>query len=104
MTFYDALLMKGCGGYDGIGIVLDRSFGLVGYDADACIKGGAISESARKHIAVLSSYTETSSSGTGIHVLVRGELPPGRPKARRSRDVFRPALLRRYGEPRDRHA
>jgi len=92
MTFDAALLMMGRGGYDGIGIVLDRSFGLVGYDADACINDGIISDTARNHIAVLNSYTETSVSGTGIHVLVRGELPPGR----RMRDGFEMYSDRRF--------
>jgi putative DNA primase/helicase len=80
MTFDAALQMIRRGGYDGIGIVLDRSFGLVGYDADVCINGGTISETARKHIAARNSYTEISLSGSGLHVLARGELPPGRRK------------------------
>ena len=32
----------------------------------------------RPSCSELASYTETSPSGTGVHVLVHGELPPGR--------------------------
>jgi predicted transcriptional regulator len=75
MTFEGALTMLHRGDYDGIGIVIDRRFGIVGYDADSCIANGTISETAREHIATLSTYTEESFSGTGIHCLAYGTLP-----------------------------
>jgi len=75
MPFETALQMMRRGGYDGVGIALDKRFGLVGYDADSCIVDGALSEEARQHVATLNSYTEVSLSGTGIHVLARGDLP-----------------------------
>jgi hypothetical protein len=75
MTFEAAIRMMCRGGYDGIGIVLDERFGLVGYDADSCVVDGVISETVKRHVAMLDSYTEMSFSGTGIHVLARGQLP-----------------------------
>src|SRR5450755_1131346 len=76
MTFEDALTMLRRGQYDGLGIVIDRRFRIVGYDADSCISTGTISETAREHSATLSTYTEESLSGTGIHCLAYGTLPP----------------------------
>ena len=76
MTFEGARTMLRRGDYDGIGIVIDRRFGIVGYDADECIADGAISATAREHIAILNTYSEQSFSGTGIHCLAYGTLPP----------------------------
>jgi putative DNA primase/helicase len=76
MTFEDAYTMLCRGKYDGLGVVLDRQFGIVGYDADSCISNGTISGTARQHIATLNSYTEESLSGTGVHCLAYGTLPP----------------------------
>ena len=76
MTFESARSMLRRGDYDGIGIVIDRRLGIVGYDADACISNGTISATAREHIAALNTYTEESLSGTGIHCLAYGTLPP----------------------------
>jgi hypothetical protein len=75
MTFEAAIRMMCRGGYDGIGIVLDERFGLVGYDADSCVVDGIVAESVRRDVAMFDSYTEISFSGTGIHVLARGQLP-----------------------------
>jgi putative DNA primase/helicase len=75
MTFRAAVTMLRRGDYDGLGIVIDRRFGIVGYDADSCIANGTISETAREHIATLNTYTEESLSGAGIHCLAYGTLP-----------------------------
>jgi len=65
---------------DGVGFVFDPEAGIVGVDLDNC--RGADSEEIEKWAADivdrLNSYTEISPSGTGIHVLIKGELPPGR--------------------------
>jgi len=92
MTFDTAWTMLRRGGYDGLGIVLDRRLGIVGYDADSCISNGAISEAARQHIGILNTYTEESLSGTGIHCLAYGTLPA---KGRRS-DGFEMYSDRRF--------
>lgn len=56
------------GGYDGIGIFIDRSFSAV--DIDHCIKNGEISDLAKAIIDRFDSYTETSPSGKGIRILM----------------------------------
>jgi putative DNA primase/helicase len=69
MTFEAAETMRRRGTYDGLGIVIDHRFGIVGYDADSCISDGAISSIAREHIAALNTDTEVSLSGAGLHCL-----------------------------------
>lgn len=66
------------GAVDGVGIVLGD--GLVGVDFDNCIDPvtGEIDPEVYDLIVELDSYTEVSPSGNGLHVLVRGALPPGR--------------------------
>ena len=67
---------------DGVGIVLgsmgDRT--LTGVDLDKCRdpRTGRIDSDAQAIVAELASYTEVSPSGTGVHILVYGDLPPGR--------------------------
>ena len=77
-TFSDALAACEGGGFSGIGFVLGDGF--VGVDLDACRdrETGDLDPWARDIIDALNSYTELSPSGTGVHVLCRGELPPGR--------------------------
>ena len=67
----------------GIGIVLDGSDDLVGIDLDHCV---TTNESGKPQIEqrgidiakLLKSYTEISPSGTGLRILCRGTLPPGK--------------------------
>lgn len=61
----------------GAGIVLGG--GLVGVDLDGCcnLETGAIDDDALAIVRALDSYTEKSPSGTGLHIIVRGALPPG---------------------------
>ena len=92
MTFQAAYTMLARGRFDGLGIVIDSRFGIVGYDADSCISNGTISVTAREHIATLNSYTEESFSGTGLHCLAYGAL---RPKGRKS-DRFEMYCDRRF--------
>jgi len=63
---------------DGVGVVLGD--GLAGVDLDDCRdpQTGAITGGAQGVIQALNSYTEASPSGKGIHILVKGTLPPGR--------------------------
>jgi len=67
-------------GYDGIGFVFTPEDDLCGVDLDKCLdpETGELEGWAQEVIEELDSYTEISPSGTGVHVLVRGELPAGR--------------------------
>jgi putative DNA primase/helicase len=63
---------------DGIGFVFTASDPFCGVDLDACVdpKTGEIASWANEIVGELDSYTEFSPSGTGLHVLLRTELPP----------------------------
>src|SRR5918998_1633274 len=67
------------GAYDGIGFVFSASDPFCGVDLDACVRPetGEVESWAMSIIEELDSYTEISPSGTGLHVIVRAELPPG---------------------------
>jgi hypothetical protein len=67
-------------GYGGIGFVFTPEDDLCGVDLDGCLdlETGEIEPWAWEVIEELDSYTEISPSGTGVHILVRGELPEGR--------------------------
>ena len=67
-------------GYDGIGFVFTAEDDLCGVDLDGCLdpETGEIESWAQEVIEELNSYTEVSPSGTGVHILIRGELPAGR--------------------------
>lgn len=73
----DAIAAYEDGKGDGAGVVLGD--GLVGVDLDGCRDPltGAITGEAQAIIDALDSYTEISPSGTGVHILLRGALPPG---------------------------
>jgi hypothetical protein len=60
---------------DGIGYALMSSDNIVGFDLDNCRNPdtGQVAEWAEDIIAQLSSYTETTVSGTGLRVFVRGK-------------------------------
>jgi len=62
-----------------IGFVLTNS-GFTVIDLDHCHDPdtGIIAEWAWVIIGRLNSYTEISVSGTGVHIIIRGQLPPGR--------------------------
>src|SRR5215204_5125587 len=67
-------------GYGGIGFVFTAKDDLCGIDLDGCLdpQTREIEDWAQEIIGELDSYAEISPSGTGVHVLVRGALPPGR--------------------------
>ena len=77
-SFDEALAALAEGSYDGLGFQLTPPF--VGVDLDGCREPetGFIDDGAQAIIEQLDSYTEVSPSGRGIHILVTGELPPGR--------------------------
>lgn len=66
------------GGYDGIG--LEFGNGFAGVDLDHCrdSETGELQAWAADVIAHLDSYTELSPSESGVHIIVKGTLPPGR--------------------------
>ena len=70
------------GDVDGVGIVLGTTGDqtLTGIDIDRCRdpESGRITPDAQAIIDEVNSYTEISPSGTGVHLLVYGDLPPGR--------------------------
>lgn len=64
--------------HDGIGYVFAPDDPFVGVDLDSCLDAGGIPQPwAQAIIDQLESYTEASPSGSGVHIIVRGELPPG---------------------------
>ena len=75
-TYADALARFNSDSVDGIGFQLGDSY--VGIDLDRCRnpKTGEIESQATEIIGRLSSYAEISPSGTGIHILTKGILPP----------------------------
>ncbi len=72
----EALVKYRAKGVDGIGIELGD--GLCGIDIDHCVdEHGTVSPQARDVIKVMDSYTESSVSGTGIHIIFEGAIPDG---------------------------
>lgn len=65
------------GNFNGVGFMFSAYDPYAGVDFDKCITNGVIDAEKLSHIELLDSYTERSQSGTGIHVIVRGLLPPG---------------------------
>jgi len=83
---------------DGVGFVFTDDDPIVGVDLDDCRdpETGDVDDAALDIIKRLDSYTEVSPSGTGYHVLIRGELPEGGIAAGASncttRHAFSPSL------------
>lgn len=74
---------------DGVGFVFTDDDPYVGVDLDDCRdpKTGQLSDVAIEIVMRLQSYTEISPSGTGLHVIARGELPDG-PRRRGSVEMY----------------
>jgi primase-polymerase (primpol)-like protein len=77
--FEDVLEAYEAGGYDGIGFVFSTGDPYCGVDLDGAVdpETGEVALWAQQVIEGLDGYTELSPSGTGIHIIVRGELPAG---------------------------
>jgi len=73
---YEKSKKAGCAG---IGFMFSNNDPYTGVDLDKCIntETSEIEPWAQEIISQLNSYTEFSPSGTGVHILVRGELPEG---------------------------
>lgn len=81
LKFQDALNLLSAGRCDGIGLVLGPHLTLAGWpltaiDLDDVVVAGQLLPAALDLLAPLSSYTERSLSGLGLHVLAAGRLPP----------------------------
>lgn len=72
-TYEEAIAALDQFGFDGIGFMFAN--GYFGVDIDNAI--GSDDEIVSEFITALQSYTEISRSGTGIHVICKGELPDG---------------------------
>lgn len=66
-------------GFSGIGFVFCDDDDLMGIDLDHCRdpQSGAIALVAQEIIDAFATYTEVSASGTGVHLILRGQLPVG---------------------------
>src|SRR5215216_2818508 len=79
-TYEEAVRASKEQSHDGVGFVFTEKDPYAGIDLDKCRDPGTgeIEEWAREFIDHLDSYTELSPSGSGVHVLVKATLPPGR--------------------------
>ena len=73
-SFEDALWAVEIGWYDYIGFVFNDN-GIVGIDIDDSIENNVFSSLSSEIMSLCGSYTELSKSGTGIHILVKGDIP-----------------------------
>ena len=78
-SFSEAVQALEDGRGDGVGFVFTTEDPYVGIDLDKCRDPatGDIEPWAQEIIAQLDSYTEISPSGTGVHAIAIGTLPPG---------------------------
>jgi hypothetical protein len=78
-TFQDALGRLQKGGFDGIGYVFYQEDPYCGIDLDECRNpvDGAIDLVMGGYVDQMSSYTEVSPSGTGLHIIIEAKLPKG---------------------------
>lgn len=60
--------------FAGVGYVMTKPHGVVGIDLDDCVHDNTIDDWAQQVIDSLASYTELSPSGTGLRILVTGEI------------------------------
>jgi putative DNA primase/helicase len=75
-TFQEALEAYEDGEYDGLGFVFSSADPYTGIDLDNCVDGdGEIAQWALEIVRYFDSYTELSATGTGLHIIVRGNVP-----------------------------
>ncbi|MFI5329904.1 MAG: hypothetical protein ACHQ2F_02535 [Desulfobaccales bacterium] len=76
---FELTVKEAAKGFDGVGFVFSKTDPYTGVDLDKCrnAETGEIEPWALEIIARLNSYTEVSPSGRGVHILVKGKLPPG---------------------------
>lgn len=71
-TYEDAVKAVKSAKYEGIGFML--TYGYIGIDLDHVITKRGLTSEAKEIIEAVDSYTEISPSGTGIHILVKGNI------------------------------
>jgi putative DNA primase/helicase len=75
-TFQEALEAYGNGEYAGLGFVFSSADPYTGIDLDDCVnEDGEIALWALEIVRYFDSYTELSATGSGLHIIVRGEVP-----------------------------
>ena len=75
-TFDNAVAAYEAGQYDGIGFVFSSGDPYTGVDLDSCVdENGEIALWALEIARYLDSYTELSATGTGLHIIVCGDVP-----------------------------
>jgi putative DNA primase/helicase len=75
-TFEEALEAYEQGTYDGLGFVFSSGDPYTGVDLDTCVnEKGEIAGWALKIVRYFDSYTELSVSGSGLHIIIRGDMP-----------------------------
>ena len=77
-TLEQALLAQEKYLFTGIGFVFTEESCIIGIDIDNCLKDDQPNEVAAAILAMLPpTYIEISPSGSGLHIFLRGRLPPG---------------------------
>jgi primase-polymerase (primpol)-like protein len=75
-TFEEALEAYENGEYAGLGFVFSSADPYTGIDIDKCVDAeGEIALWALEIVRYFDSYTELSATGSGLHIIVRGEVP-----------------------------
>jgi len=75
-TFEVALEAYEKGEYAGLGFVFSSGDPFTGIDVDDCVnENGEIADWAFEIVHYLDSYAELSASGTGLHIILKGEVP-----------------------------
>jgi putative DNA primase/helicase len=80
--------------YDGVGFMFSKEDEYIGIDIDDCMDGEIVNKFAAEIINLMDSYTEYSPSGTGVHIIVKGELPEhitgtGKKDSKKGLEVYR---------------
>jgi len=75
-TFEEALEAYKNGEHAGLGFVFSSADPYTGIDLDDCVdERGEIASWALEIVRYFDSYTELSATGTGLHIIVRGDVP-----------------------------
>jgi primase-polymerase (primpol)-like protein len=84
-TFFEALEALETGSYEGVGFVFCSADPYTGVDLDKCRdpETGDLTPEAREVVdAFEGAYMEISPSGTGVHIIFKGKLPPSKKNRR----------------------
>src|SRR3954453_3293219 len=74
-TFQEALEAYDNGPYEGVGFVFSSADPYTGIDLDDCVDAdGEIAPWALEIVLYFDSYTELSATGSGLHIIVRGDV------------------------------